>query len=108
MAQHSAGMFQDNHAIIHAGIRMSGRDFLSIHTFNLSGYPTCIIVIMDHQIHQDAARFGFVQEPVPYRFLGAETAPAQADDTWLADLSLGDRLLRQGIFRKEAHHVRDQ
>ena len=79
-------MLEDSQTIVNWGIWVCCRNFFCEDTFHFPANPAGIIEIVDHQIHQNAARFEFVKEPVASGFLWPKTAAIQTDDAWLADL----------------------
>src|SRR4030095_12309085 len=103
------GSVDDNDwAIITRRIGMSfghapGRD-----GFHFTGHPASVIVIVDHQVHEDAARFFFIQEPVACRFLRTINAAMQTEHSRLADVPFGDGRTSERVFGEEADHMRDE
>src|SRR6266487_1822722 len=63
---------------------------------------------MDHQVHENAARFGFIEKPIARWFLRSITTTMQTDEAGFADLSFSDSRMSQNIFWKESHHVGDK
>src|SRR5512141_2805012 len=101
-------MSEDHQAIVNGCFDvMLGHSFCE-NRLHIPGNPAGVIVIMDHQVHQDAAGFDFVEEPVAGWLLGTVATPVQSDHTRPANLSLDNGGPCQGIFWKETDHMGNQ
>src|SRR5688572_23171069 len=63
--------------------------------------PAGIIVIMNHQIHKNPARFVFIEEPIARWLLRPITAAVQTNHTGFTDLSFFDCQVSKRVFRKK-------
>src|SRR6266496_6776657 len=98
-------MTEYDQTIINRRIGMEFGHTTSRNRFHFTSYPAGIIIIMDHQIHQYAARFLFIEEPVARWFLGPITSAVQTNDTRFTNLSLGDSRTGERVFRKKTNYM---
>src|ERR1044071_8571644 len=105
MRQRTGTVTEDDESIIHRSLNVTLGDPSGRDSFDITRYPASIIVIMDHEIHQNSARLDLVEEPVAHRLLWPVTATVQADNPRFADLALCHSCVSQGIYREKANNV---
>ena len=105
MADLAGSVGEDRDGVLDARDRLGHARRPAMDRDNVAGDPARVVEVVDHQVEDDPARLGVIEEPVPGGLPRTEARPGEAEDAGLADRTVQHGGPRGDVLGKESHNL---